>query len=115
MPRTMIIHEPVLNDYPNVRNGPILGHTLELVIPARVRGGLFAHRVDSPAFSWWETITFWDLVNGSWVQRGASTGPVDQATGANNTGRFLAKPVFQCCGRSQLEPELACESDQSGS
>lgn len=51
-------------------------------------GGLFARRVDSPAFSWWETITFWDLVNGSWIQRGASTGPVDQALGANNTADF---------------------------
>ncbi|ARQ46566.1 hypothetical protein [Oxalobacter formigenes] len=88
MPQTMTIREPVLNVHPNVRNGPILGHTLELVVPARVSGGLFARRVDSPAFSWWETITFWDLVNGSWIQRGASTGPVDQALGANNTADF---------------------------
>ena len=88
MPQTRTIREPVLNVHPNVRNGPILGHTLELVVPARVSGGLFARRVDSPAFSWWETITFWDLVNGSWIQRGASTGPVDQALGANNTADF---------------------------
>lgn len=71
MPQTMTIREPLfLNVHPNVRNGPVLGHTLELVVPARVSGGLFARRVDSPAFSWWETITFWDLVNGSWIQRG---------------------------------------------
>ena len=88
MPRPMTIQEPVLNVRPYRRNGPILGHTLELVVPARVQGAWFAHHVSSPAFSWWETITFWDFVNNGWVQRGASTGPIDQALGFNNTANF---------------------------
>ena len=104
MPRPMILQQPVLNVHPN-RRGPILGHTLELVIPARVRGALFAHRVDSPAFSWWERITFWDLVNNGWVQRGPSNGPIDQALGANNTANFWRDRFSNAAGDPHWNPQ----------
>lgn len=104
MPRPMTIQQPVLNDRAYQRNGPILGHTLELVIPATVRGGLFAHHVASPAFSWCETITHWDLVNNSWVQRGASNGPIDQALGSNNTANFWSDRFSNAAGEPNWNP-----------
>ncbi|WAV92009.1 hypothetical protein NB646_04645 [Oxalobacter aliiformigenes] len=53
MARQMTIGQPVLNVVPNRVNGPILGHTLELVVPATVTaGGPRAHRIEAPVFEW---------------------------------------------------------------
>ncbi len=86
----MHIREPVLNVQPYSQHGPVLGHTLELVIRATVpAGGRFASCIEAPPFSWWETITHWTLnaAGTQWV-RGQVTGPVDQAQGNNNTANF---------------------------
>lgn len=70
MARRMTIGQPVLNVVPTAVNGPILGHTLELIVPATVTaGGPRAHRIEAPVFEWWETITFWELDDTGWVQR----------------------------------------------
>ena len=58
------------------------------LFPTVTAGGPHAHRIEAPAFAWWETITFWDLGRAGWVQRVPARGPVDQALGQNNTANF---------------------------
>lgn len=90
MSRSMHIGQPVLNVRAYPQHSPVLGHTLELRIPASVHaGGRYASRIAAPSFSWWETITHWTLnaAGTQWV-RGQVTGPVDQALGSNNTANF---------------------------
>ena len=56
MARPMQIAQPVMNIRPYQAHGPILGHALELLVPATVTGGgRHANRIDAPAFSWGET------------------------------------------------------------
>ena len=105
MARRMTIGQPVLNVVPNRVNGPILGHTLELIIPATVTaGGPRAHRIEAPAFAWWETITFWDLGHAGWVQRVPARGPVDQALGQNNTANFWRERYAGAVGDRNWNP-----------
>ena len=105
MARRMTIGQPVLNVVPNRVNSPILGHTLELVVPATVTaGGPRAHRIEAPAFAWWETITFWDLGLAGWVQRVPARGPVDQAPGQNNTANFWRERYAGAVGDRNWNP-----------
>ena len=95
----MQIQEPVLYVAPYRANGPIPGHTLELVVPATVTGGgRYAHRIDAPAFSWWETITHRDLTGGVRVKRVPVMGPVNQALGQNQTANWWRNRYANAAG-----------------
>ena len=105
MARPMQIAQPVMNVRPYQAHGPILGHALELLVPATVTGGgRHAHRIDAPAFSWWETITHWQLNGGVWVQQVPVTGPVDQALGRNQTADWWRNRYANAAGEPQWNP-----------
>lgn len=106
MSRSMHIGQPVLNVRAYPQHSPVLGHTLELRIPASVHaGGRYASRIAAPSFSWWETITHWTLnaAGTQWV-RGQVTGPVDQALGSNNTANFWRERYAGAVGDRNWNP-----------
>ena len=105
MARPMQIAQPVMNGMAYRAHGPILGHALELCIPATVTGGgRHAHRIDAPVFSWWETITHWQLNGGVWVQQVPVVGPVDQALGQNQTANWWRNRYANAAGEPQWNP-----------